>query len=91
MQQPEELSARPKAEAFRIFGLNDQILADLAAMGFHQPTPIQTEALPVAISGKDMIGQALGTTISESGSRHTWHASQLFLNALRRAGHLKGK
>ena len=27
-------------------------------MGFEEPTPIQQEAIPVAMSGKDMIGQA---------------------------------
>jgi ATP-dependent RNA helicase DeaD len=57
-QVPEELAARPKAEGFRPLGLNDQILADLAAMGYEQPTPIQAEAIPVALSGKDLLGQA---------------------------------
>jgi ATP-dependent RNA helicase DeaD len=58
MQQAEELAARPKSETFRALGLNDQIIADLASMGFNAPTPIQSEGIPVAISGKDMIGQA---------------------------------
>jgi len=57
-QVPDELAARPKAEGFRSLGLNDQILADLAAIGYAQPTPIQVEAIPIVISGKDLLGQA---------------------------------
>jgi ATP-dependent RNA helicase DeaD len=55
---PDELAARPKAEGFRSLGLNDQILADLAAIGYKEPTPIQVEAIPVVIAGKDLLGQA---------------------------------
>ncbi|MBA3847936.1 MAG: DEAD/DEAH box helicase [Planctomycetes bacterium] len=57
-QDSSELAGRPKAEAFRTLGLNDQILADLAAVGYTEPTPIQSEAIPVALTGKDLIGQA---------------------------------
>jgi len=57
-QVPDELAARPKAEGFRSLGLNDQILADLAAIGYKEPTPIQVEAIPVVIAGKDLLGQA---------------------------------
>jgi len=57
-QHADELALRPKAEGFRELGLNDQILADLAAMGYSTPTPIQAEAIPTVLAGKDMIGQA---------------------------------
>ncbi len=57
-QVPDELTQRPKAEGFRSLGLNDQILADLASIGYQTPTPIQQEAIPIVLSGKDMIGQA---------------------------------
>jgi ATP-dependent RNA helicase DeaD len=57
-QVPDELTARPKAEGFRALGLNEQILADLAAIGYQQPTPIQTEAIPQVLAGKDLLGQA---------------------------------
>jgi ATP-dependent RNA helicase DeaD len=57
-QDPAELAQRPKAEGFRALGLNDQILADLAAMGWNEPSPIQTQAVPVASTGRDIIGQA---------------------------------
>ena len=58
MQDPVELAGRPKSEGFSSLGLNDQILADLATMGYQQPTPIQTEGIPVVLSGKDVLGQA---------------------------------
>ena len=54
----DELAREPKAEGFRPLGLNDQILVDLAAIGFSQPTPIQTASIPVALTGRDLIGQA---------------------------------
>ncbi|MBA3686311.1 MAG: DEAD/DEAH box helicase [Planctomycetes bacterium] len=57
-QDPDELAQRAKSEAFRALGLNDQILADLAVIGWQNPSPIQLEAIPVALAGKDMIGQA---------------------------------
>jgi len=57
-QEAEELAERPKAEGFRPLGLNEQILADLAAIRYKEPTPIQGEAIPVALSGRDLIGQA---------------------------------
>jgi ATP-dependent RNA helicase DeaD len=63
----DELAAKPKAEGFRALGLNDQILSDLAAMGWKDPSPIQAAAIPVALSGKDMIGQAQTGTGKTAG------------------------
>ncbi len=63
----DELAAKPKAEAFRALGLNDQILADLAAMGWKEPAPIQAAAIPVALAGKDLIGQAQTGTGKTAG------------------------
>jgi ATP-dependent RNA helicase DeaD len=57
-QTPEQLASRPKAAGFATLGLNDQILADLAAIGFNEPTPIQAASIPVVLSGKDVLGQA---------------------------------
>jgi ATP-dependent RNA helicase DeaD len=63
----DELAAKPKAAGFRALGLNDQILADLAAMGWNEPSPIQASAIPVALSGKDLIGQAQTGTGKTAG------------------------
>ena len=30
----------------------------IAEMGFEQPSPIQAQSIPIAVEGKDMIGQA---------------------------------
>lgn len=57
-QTPEELAERPKAEGFRALGLNDQILADIAALGWQEPTPIQRAAIPLALARRDILGQA---------------------------------
>ncbi len=57
-QIAEELAARPKAEGFRALGLNDQILADLAAVGWKEPSPIQVEGIPHVMVRKDVLGQA---------------------------------
>lgn len=43
---------------FNDFQLHPQILAGIAAAGFHAPTPIQREAIPKALEGHDLIGLA---------------------------------
>jgi ATP-dependent RNA helicase DeaD len=43
---------------FDTFGLADQILASVIAAGYKTPTPIQSAAIPVILSGKDLIAQA---------------------------------
>jgi ATP-dependent RNA helicase DeaD len=50
-----------KAEEQRGFaelGLQASIIESLAGLGYEEPTPIQREAIPVLISGKDLLGQA---------------------------------
>ncbi|HBZ18899.1 MAG TPA: ATP-dependent RNA helicase [Betaproteobacteria bacterium] len=43
---------------FQEMGLPDQILQTLKDMQFSEPTPIQIEAIPLAIQGKDILGSA---------------------------------
>ena len=50
---PAETPAR-----FDSLGLADAIVKAVAALGYEEPTPIQREAIPVLISGRDLIGQA---------------------------------
>lgn len=45
-------------EKFEELQISEPILRALNDMGFEEPTPIQKEAIPVAMSGLDMIGQA---------------------------------
>lgn len=44
--------------AFQEFGISDATLRALRDMGFEEPSPIQREAIPVILRGKDVIGQA---------------------------------
>ncbi|MBI3356201.1 MAG: DEAD/DEAH box helicase [Nitrospirae bacterium] len=43
---------------FHALGLSEALLQDLAAAGFSSPTPIQEQAIPPALAGRDVIGCA---------------------------------
>ncbi len=43
---------------FDQFGIKKSILAGLKDMGFKVPFPIQEAAIPVLLSGRDVVGQA---------------------------------
>lgn len=43
---------------FAELGLSEAVLASVTDMGFTYATPIQSEAIPVLLTGKDIIGQA---------------------------------
>jgi ATP-dependent RNA helicase DeaD len=43
---------------FGSLGLTPSLVSAVAALGYEEPTPIQREAIPVLISGADMLGQA---------------------------------
>ena len=45
-------------EKFKALGIGDAILRSLNDMGFEEPTPIQEQAIPSALAGKDLVGQA---------------------------------
>lgn len=45
-------------ELFANLGLSDKILAAVRDLGYHEPTDIQIKAIPVALSGKDIVGTA---------------------------------
>ena len=45
--------------SFQSMSLSRPILRGLAAMGFSEPTPIQTKTIPVALLGKDVVGGAV--------------------------------
>jgi ATP-dependent RNA helicase RhlE len=44
--------------AFSKLGLSEKVLEGVKAMGYTEPTPIQLRAIPLVISGKDVIGSA---------------------------------
>lgn len=43
---------------FGSLGLSKTLVAAVTALGYEEPTPIQREAIPVLLSGSDMLGQA---------------------------------
>jgi len=43
---------------FASFGLNPLLLTALSALGYEEPTPIQREAMPPLLLGRDVLGQA---------------------------------
>jgi ATP-dependent RNA helicase DeaD len=43
---------------FEQVGLRDELLAALSELGYEEPTPIQREALPPLLGGRDLVGQA---------------------------------
>jgi len=45
-------------ESFYDFGLDQDILDSIDALGFTNPTPIQKQAIPVVLNGNDIIGCA---------------------------------
>ena len=48
----------PQDTAFTRLGLNDAIAFAVAEMGYNDPTPIQAQAVPVVLAGRDVIGSA---------------------------------
>ncbi|MBR3313470.1 MAG: DEAD/DEAH box helicase [Atopobiaceae bacterium] len=43
---------------FAELGLNEQILAGVEALGFTTPTPVQVEAIPLILAGRDVVASA---------------------------------
>lgn len=43
---------------FASLGLSSSVLQAIVDLGYKEPTPIQAQAIPVALSGKDIIGSA---------------------------------
>ena len=47
-----------KLKEFKELGLRSEVLKVLEEIGFAEPFPIQAEAIPIILKGKDVIGQA---------------------------------
>ncbi len=60
---PEAVDAVPESDptpivTFAEFGLDADVLAAVADMGYEVATPIQAQSLPIALAGHDMLGQS---------------------------------
>src|SRR5213596_2195516 len=49
---------QPAGDGFGGLGLSPAMLTTLAALGYEEPTPIQREAIPPLLAGRDLLGQA---------------------------------
>ncbi|TIB86636.1 DEAD-domain-containing protein [Wallemia mellicola] len=56
-QQP--TASTNKKNTFTSLGLSRPILKAISGLGFTHPTPIQKTVMPVALAGKDVVGQAV--------------------------------
>eukprot|EP00959_Pyramimonas_sp_CCMP1952_P418639 8770040-Pyramimonas_sp.AAC.1 len=52
-------------ESFEDMNLHQNIMIDIAYHEYEKPTPIQCQAIPIALSGRDILG------IAETGSGKT--------------------
>ncbi len=48
----------PDGPRFDDLGLADDLVAAVTRLGYEEPTPIQAEAIPVLLAGRDLLGQA---------------------------------
>jgi ATP-dependent RNA helicase DeaD len=46
------------AGGFAALGLNDVLVAAVAALGYEEPTPVQRQAIPLMLAGSDLLAQA---------------------------------
>ena len=58
MPTKDKLPDQTALQGFAGLGLDDSILKTLAELGYEEPTPIQREAIPILLSGRDILGQA---------------------------------
>ncbi len=54
----QEISTTPDVGTFATLGLHPSVLAAITAVGYEEPSPIQTQSIPLIMAGHDMIGQA---------------------------------
>ncbi len=47
-----------KMSDFATLGLPGPLLAALAEVGYENPSPIQAQAIPLLLAGRDLLGQA---------------------------------
>ncbi len=47
-----------KMTTFQDFGLSEELNTSLRKMDYKDPTPIQQQAIPIALTGKDVLGSA---------------------------------
>src|SRR5512140_3320347 len=51
-------SSTEQTAGFSGLGLDPRLVDALAALGYEEPTPVQREAIPPLLAGRDVLGQA---------------------------------
>lgn len=64
-REPTRNTKYTPTKSFEDLGIIDQLCKACAAQGYKSPTPIQNEAIPLALQGHDLIG------LAETGSGKT--------------------
>ncbi|HEX7132210.1 MAG TPA: DEAD/DEAH box helicase, partial [Iamia sp.] len=57
-EQDDQQPLEPEETGFDELGLADDLVAAVTKLGYEEPTPIQREAIPVLLEGRDLLGQA---------------------------------
>ncbi|MBA2254205.1 MAG: DEAD/DEAH box helicase, partial [Chloroflexi bacterium] len=84
--QPAPAGAAP-VEGFAAFGLHPALLEALAQLGYEEPTPVQHEAIPPLLEGRDVLAEApTGTGKTAAFALPTLHRIAARGNAERRRG-----
>src|ERR671916_824234 len=53
-----DLAPDDASSGFAALGLDDRLVATVGALGYEEATPIQREAIPHLLAGRDLLGQA---------------------------------
>ena len=57
-ESPAAQDAAPEPTSFADLGVGEPLLGTLASLGYEEPTPIQREAIPLLLAGRDLLAQA---------------------------------
>jgi len=55
---PSELPASQPSASFDELGLTPELLGNVAAQGYTEPTPVQTQSIPIVLAGRDLLAGA---------------------------------
>src|SRR3954462_13186233 len=57
-EEPDIVNVADEAMSFADLGLRPELIRALVGLGYEEPTPIQREAIPPLLEGRDLLGQA---------------------------------
>jgi ATP-dependent RNA helicase DeaD len=54
----DDIIAAPDGAGFAALGLSPELVKTISGLGYEEPTPIQQQAIPAILEGRDVLGQA---------------------------------